>query len=238
MGTGRDLEENHLGKRPISPGRLTVGRSHAVLPQQHAYEHALQLGFEALLARPPSEEKLEALGACRESDTIRVQALNRVLLADLARRDVFVEGLGRAKRAWAVLCVHYLRADDVSVDLREVAFGRSADGRGYADVFQKRIVQRFLATSGRTSERFVELSERLQAKRLPGSGIRCRFDVLPRVSIIVVRYEGDEELEPGANLVYRADAERLLSVEDRVVSAELLLDTLAGKSIEEHPGGG
>jgi len=224
LGTGRDLEENRLAKRPIGP---------AVPAKQRPCEHALQVGFEALLASLPSEEKLEALGACRESDMIRVPALNRVLLADLAHRDVFVEGLGRARRAWAVLCVHYLCADDVSVDPREAAFGHFADCRVYAGVFQKRIVGRFIATSGRTSERFVELSEQLQAERLPGSGIRYRFCVLPRVPIVVVRHEGDYELGPGASLIYRADAERLLSVEDRVVSAELLLDTLAGKTIEE-----
>ena len=238
MGTGRGSEPKGSAEKPVSPAlAATPGQSSDIPPRQNPYEHALQVGFDTLLALPLSEDRLRSLGASLDSHTICVPALNRKLLVDLATRDVSVEGYGRARRAWAVLCVHYLCAADVSPDTREVAFGHFSDCRSYLDVFRKRIVERFLATTGRTAEQFAELSERLGGKRLPGPGLRYGFDALPRVPIIIVRHDGDDELGPDANVIYRTDVERLLPPEDRVVAAELLLNALAGKTIEEPAGG-
>ncbi|MDH7480570.1 MAG: DUF3786 domain-containing protein [Armatimonadota bacterium] len=202
-------------------------------PGQKPYDLALQIGLDALVESPPSKATLEALGARRKDNVIFVPALNRVLLVDLLRRDVFVEGNGKAKRKWAVLCVHYLASKDVSVDSREMTFNRFLDAQSYGIVYQKRIIGRFLATSGRTAEQFIKLSEELGGERLPEPGVRYRFFILPRVPVILVRYEGDEEIGPGANVIYQADVEHLLPAEDRVVSAELLLDALSGVDMME-----
>jgi len=204
---------------------------------QQPYELALKTGFETLLSRTPDDDRLRALGAVRQSNTIRVPALNRCLVVDLDAREVLVDGIGRARIGWAILVVHYLAAADVSSDEREVAFAHLADGRGYVGVFEKRIVGRFLATSGRSAERFAEMAAHLGAQSVPGSGVRYRFEVLPRVPIVIVRHEDDDELGPGASVIFRADIGHLLPVEDRVVSTELLLDSLAGKAIEESAGG-
>jgi len=206
-------------------------------PKQQPYEIAFEMGFDALLARMPSAEKLEALGATPESGVIKVLVLNRRVLVDTRDREVYVEGRAGARRAWALLVLHYLRAEDVSPDAREVSIGHFADCRGYLTVFGNRIIGRFLATVGRSPERFIELSEQLGGTRLSGPGTSYRFDVLPRVPITIIRHEGDEELGPGANVIYRADIERLLPPEDRVVIAELLLDALSGKPIEEQVEG-
>lgn len=211
------------------------GNSEQVPARQRAYDLALEMGFEALASRMPSDDRLRELGAVRQADTIRIPALSRSLVVDLGAKDVFVEGAGRARRTWAVLAVHYLCAEDVSVDEREVAFAHFVESRGYLNVFEQRIVGRFLATTGRTEERFAETAEQLHAECLPGSGLRYRFDVLPRVLIVIARFEGDAELGPGASVIYRADLERLLPAEDRVVATELLLDSLSGKNIEESP---
>ena len=167
---------------------------------------------------------------------IRLPVLNRRLCVDLERCLVWVYEAGRARAAWAVLAVHYLCADGFMPDPRPVSFGYFQDCRSYLDVFGKRITQRFLATAGRTAAEFIRLAERAGGTRLPGSGTGYRFDVFPRVPIAIVRYEGDDELSPGASVVYRADAERLLPAEDRVVAAEVLLDQLAGKPMDETGG--
>ena len=219
-----------------SQGAAETAQTCRIPPRQQPCERAFELGFESLLSHEPSAEKLEALGASRQQAVIRLPALHHHLLVDLDAREVNVEHGGRARRAWAILAVHHLCAADVSSDAREVSLGHFADSRGYLDVFAKRIIQRFLGTAGRSAQRFAECSEKLDATRMPGPGVFYRFDVFPRVPIVIVRYEGDDELGPGASVIYRADAEHLLPAEDRVVVAELLLDALSGKSIEEHPG--
>jgi hypothetical protein len=203
---------------------------------QRPYDLALRIGFETLAMQPPTAPGLADLGAVMEGDVIGVPALNRRLAIDLGRREARVDGAGLAKAVWAVLAVHYLCSTEAARDAREVSFSCFHDCRNYLSVFGKRIVARFLATTGRTARQFALAGERIGGVLLPGPGLCYRFDVLPRVPIVIARYEGDSEVTPGASVIYRADAERLLPPEDRVVAAELLLDALAGKSMSEEGG--
>ena len=226
------------------PGTMTgIGRgvhggdgAVAIPPRQRPYDQALQRGFEELRSGSSQPDRLAALGATREGGVIRIPVLNRALVVDLDQRTVMVEWDGSSKSVWAVLAVHYLCATDVTVDDRDVSFSYFSDCRSYLSVFGKRIVGRFLATSGRTAEQFIRASEALGGVRLPGSGMRYSFNVLPRIPVVIVRYDGDDELKAGASVVYRADAERLLPAEDRVVAVELLLDALSNKPMTENGG--
>ncbi len=213
---------------------VTVRQTCPVPPAQQPYEQAFALGFDVLTSRELSAERLQALGVARDGEIIRVPSLGRALLVDPARREVLVENSGKAKLSWALLALHYLCSDEVGLDTNEVSLKHFADCRNYCTVFEKRIVGRFLATSGRTRERFQELSEQLQATRVSSPGIGYRFDVLPRVPVTIVRHDEDEEFGPSASVLYRADAGHLLPAEDRIVAAEVLLDALSGKPMEER----
>lgn len=217
----------------IGRGVHGVGGAGAIPPRQRPYDQALQRGFDELL-RGSTQDNLASLGATRAGGVIRVTALNRVLIVDLDQRTVMVEGLGVARSVWAVLVVHYLCAGDVAVDDRDVSFSYFSDCRSYLSVFGKRIVDRFLATSGRSSESFSRLSDAIGGVRLQGSGMRYSFSILPRIPVVIARYDGDDEVKAGASVVYRADAERLLPAEDRVVAVELLLDALSNKPMTEN----
>lgn len=208
----------------------------SVPPPQRPYELALAAGLERLCARRWSAACLEGLGACLAGQQLAVTALGRRVIVDLERKTVGVDGSGVARAAWAVLITHYLCAEDWAVDMRDVAFAEFHDGSSYRSVFAKRITGRFLGTTGRTAEQFARAAETEGGLPVPGGGQGYRFFVLPRVPVTLIRYEGDDELRPGASVVYRADAGHLLSAEDRVVAAEVLLDTLAGKPMTE-PGG-
>lgn len=222
--------EEPLSKPPTDAG---AGQTCRIPPRQQPYEQAFELGFDSLMSLSPSDEQLGALGAVRRGSVIRIPALHHHLLIDQEAREVSVEDAGRARRAWAILALHYLCADDVSLDPREVSLGHFADCRGYLDVFANRIIRRFLGTAGRDPQLFAERAEQIGGARLERPGLAYRFDVFPRVPIVIVRYEGDDELGAGASVIYRADAEHLLPAEDRIVAAELLLDALSGKSLEE-----
>ncbi|MCX6995600.1 MAG: DUF3786 domain-containing protein [Kiritimatiellaeota bacterium] len=81
---------------------------------------------------------------------------------------------------------------------------------------------------------FAQAGAQFGGTHVPGRGTGYRFDIFPRLPVTLIRYEGDDEVGPGASVIYRADAERLLPAEDRVVAAELLLDALAGKPMSEE----
>lgn len=216
--------------------RLSQGSVRSAPPRQRPYEDAIQRGFEDLCSRVPSPDQLLFLGATRTADTIRLPALNRHLCVDLEKRQVRVDAGGSAHSSWAVLAIHYLCADNPVPDARPVSFSYFHDCSSYLSVFGKRITERFLATSGRTALQFALAGEQIGGTRVTGSGTGYRFDLLPCVPITLIRYEGDDEVGPGASVIYRADAEHLLPAEDRVVAAELLLDALSGKPMIENGG--
>jgi len=193
----------------------------------------LNVSFDALLAREQTPERLAKLGATRDGTTLRLPALNQHLLIDLDARDVLVEGQGRARVNWALLALHYLSADNLMEDAREVTLTHFADARGYLSAYNGRIIARFLGTVGRTDAGFRQAAERVGAVPLPSSGTSYRFDIFPRLPITVIRYEGDEDFPPGANIVYRADAGHLLPTEDRIVVAEVIIEALSGKPLYE-----
>lgn len=225
----------------INPNQEAVeadaGRPWPVPPRQQPYAIALALSFDTLTANPPSPEKLELLGAKIEREGIRLAVLNREVLVNVDKREVTVIGGGRARVAWALLVLHYLSAEDVTLDAREATLAHFSDSRGYLAVFGKRIVGRFLKSVGKTGELFAQKSEQIGGALIPSTGLCYQFNVLPRVPVAIVRHEGDEDFGAGANVIYRADIERLLPAEDRVVTAELLLDTLSGAPIDEREGG-
>ena len=205
-------------------------------PRQNPYDLALQRGMEALQNCAWTRDRCAALGVEVVAGVLRLPALGRTLCVDLAQRGVRVDGAGLARPAWAVLAVHYLCADDLALDAREVTFGDFPDCRTYLSVFGKRITGRFLATAGRTEERFRLSAAQIGGCPRPGPGAGYGFSVFPRVPITFVRYDGGDEFPAGASVIYHADLERLLPAEDRVVAAELLLDALAGKPMSENGG--
>ncbi|MHB9130854.1 MAG: DUF3786 domain-containing protein [Armatimonadota bacterium] len=215
----------------VSSATVATARAYPVPPRQRPYELALDLAFDVLSSRRFPNATLSALGGEWKSGIIRLPVLSQYLQIDLAQQEVIVEPAGHAKHSWALLVLHYLSAEDASLDLREVSLHHFDDCRGYLAAFERRIIGRFLATVGRTCEHFIEASEALGGTRQPGVGVSYRFVVLPRVPITITRYDEDEEFGPGANLLYRADIEVLLPPEDRVVIAEALLDALSGKSL-------
>jgi hypothetical protein len=54
------------------------------------------------------------------------------------------------------------------------------------------------------------------------------FKVFPRLPVMIVRFDGDGELPPGASFVYPDNAPALLPIEDVIVMSECLVDRLQG----------
>lgn len=206
-------------------------------PKQNPYGRAYELGFDALTALPLTAERQCALGVTVEGGAIYVPVFHHRLRVVPVEREVYLDTGGRVKRAWGLLALHYLSARELTLDTREVSLAHFDDCRGYLSVFNKRIISRFLATTGRSAAMFIERSEALRGTRRPGPGIGYRFSALPRIPITVIRHDDDEEFGADATVIYQADIAHLLPAEDRVVVVELLLEALGGKPIEEISGG-
>lgn len=190
------------------------------------------MSFDRLLARSPDEDQLAVLGAECNGGRIRVPSFGKQLLIDPDVRNVVVEGGGEAQDFWALLTLHYLVPAGLDFDAREVSLRHFPDCLGYLPAFEQQVLARFLATVGRSADTFIAASERAGGIRQPGSGVRFEFSVLPRVPLVIVRHDGDDEFDAAANVLYRADARHLLAAEDRIVAAELVFAMLTGNSLE------
>ena len=203
-------------------------RSFSPPPRQRPYDAAIKVAYASLRERDMTMDRMCRLGALLCEDGIQLPALHRQLLVRLDRDEVLVESCGPARYDWTLLALHYLSALDLSEDAREVTLSHFADARGYLAAYDRRIIKRFLTTVGATDEEFRQRAAQLHATEIPWNGTCFRFTIFPRLPLTVIRYEGDEEYPPGANIIYRADAQYLLPAEDRIVAAEMLINTLSG----------
>ena len=201
-------------------------------PSQH-YAQAMALGFDQVQGDLPSAEQAASLGITVDGQRLRVPALDRELIVDCDTRTITLTDGRPATEAWGILVLHYVQARNLQVDATPSSFAEFPDCQFYVSVFGGRIVNRFLYTIGRTAESFIEKGQALGATRLPGPDLSFRFAVFPTLPITITRFEGDDELPPGANVIYQADAVQVLPAEDRVVAAEQLLNVLAGKPMAE-----
>ena len=199
------------------------------LPRQTNYELAVSRAVEQLRHVPA--EDLKCLGAERlEDGRLRLPVLNAFFLVDSAAGKVESPEGEAVGVGWAILALHYLASPvKGAVPAATVSFGQIADGRGYMGPYNGRVIQRFLRTAGRTEHDFRCSAGRLGGEEVKGGDAAFLFRVFPLFPVTVVWHAGDEELGPGATMLYAKDAAARMCVEDIVVMSELLVGKLSGK---------
>lgn len=199
------------------------------LPQQTNYALAVAAAAEKLRAVPV--EDCAKLGAeALDDGRLKLPVLNAVFIVGPFAGMVALSGGDEVRVGWAVLALHYL-ASPVEGMRGEpaISFAQIPDGRGYATPYRGRVIERFLHTAGRTEEGFRTASQGLGGQPVDLGDAAFRFDVFPRFPITVVWHAGDDELPPGAGVLYVPDAAERFSAEDIVVMSELLIGKLTGK---------
>jgi len=198
------------------------------LPQQDNLIVAVSRGLAVL--RTQRDECLDWLGADRdERGRIRVRVLGQPMSVDDEAVGLVFEDGTPVEMRWQVLVIHYLSAA-VPVELtdQEIVFADIPDTRGYQDVYENRVIKRLCRTAGRTAEAFERAAQAIGGCRCPGEGdLAFRFDVLPRVSLRIVWFAGDEDFPPNAVFLFPSHVVHLLPAEDIVVLSELVVGRLA-----------
>jgi len=205
------------------------------LQKQNNYQQAFVKALEVVRGR--SDEELVELGSRRfEGRRYSLSVLNDVFMIDLAEGTVGLAD-GRADAAagslrmeWQVLALHYLAAPvPWIVGSSWVSFGDMREARGYDPVYRGRVLGRLCATAGRDREGFVRAAGGLGGEPADMGDEGFKFQVFPRLAVVIVWYAGDEEFEPGSSFLYPSNIMSFLSVEDVVVLSERLVGRLQGK---------
>jgi len=197
--------------------------------KQSNYQLAVEQGYDRVQARDPAA--LDQLGAIPAGPQVfSLPVMNRDIVIDLVQRRM-VESHTDAPVdiRWQILILHYV--DGPAAPSHSDAwrsFADFPDARGYEHVYQARVISRLCRTVGRSRDTFVEACLREGGIPVMSAEQTYYFKVFPRLPLIVVRYDGDGELPPGASFVYPDNAPALLPIEDVIVMSECVVDRLQG----------
>jgi hypothetical protein len=199
------------------------------LPQQTNYAVAIKRAAETLRA-VPAEDCVKLGATLLDDGCYSLPVLNVRFLVDPAAGKVTLAEGDEVRVGWAILALHYLISPVLTMRGEpQISFAQIPDGMGYASPYRGRVIERFLHTAGRTDESFRAAAEGVGGVPVRLGDAAYRFDVFPTFPITIIRYAGDDELPPGASMLYVADAAGRFSVEDIVVMSESLISKLSGK---------
>ena len=164
------------------------------------------------------------------SGMFAVPVLNRVY--DVSYPGGFVRLRGseqKVKHAAGLLVLHYLvHADGHPCAGRWVSFRDLSDGLIYESAFRGRVEPPLLGAFGDRPERLQAAAKTLGARPICFGDVGLAFQVLPRLSMAVVLYLGDDELPPSIRVLYDGAAGHYLPTEDLAIQGGLLVGALFG----------
>jgi hypothetical protein len=211
----------------------------AVPPPQRNYDEAAARAVAAVRAQPA--EQLEWLGASPAGQGWTIAVLNEIWTVELDG-GVVCDSAGRSVGPWwRVLTLHYLGvSSQPAQEPPTVTFADLPGGRGYASVYQQRVIGRLCRTVGRDGGTLRQAGQALGGSILrgdaPAGDLTMEFQVYPRLRVRLAWYAGDDELSPSAAMLLPANIESFFCLEDIVVLSERLVARLAAGG-ERKPRG-
>jgi hypothetical protein len=132
-----------------------------------------------------------------------------------------------------VLLLHYLRGSlnaGTGGNAGEwVSFQDLPDGRFYMDAFLKRAKAPLVSTFGADPKKLVELASRIySAAHAEFGDFSMTIKALPRVPVVLVLWEGDDEFPPEGNILFNRGISGILSAEDIAWLAGAVVYPLVG----------
>ncbi len=128
-----------------------------------------------------------------------------------------------------ILILHYFKSVPFVDDHYKWISFREIPGTGfYYSAFLKRAIDPLKKVFGREIDKFIKASEILKGKKLDVGDAGFEFWVFPRVPIQLILWEGDDEFPPDANILFRSSVDMILSPEDIVWAASLLVYKMIG----------
>jgi hypothetical protein len=187
------------------------------------YEEALQQGMEKLGARDGAEAS-RCAGCTMEGDAILVPFFQKIFVVRDGGRSVTDARTSRPVRAVEhILAVHYLAtADGSPVDSTGTSFGEIPGGRFYEAVLRARSVVPLIRQFQNDGDAFERACVAAGGRRMPGSGFAMQFQAFPRVGVTCTYWPGEEEMPPGAGIVFDRSVPSYLPLEDVAVLGEYL----------------
>ena len=114
-----------------------------------------------------------------------------------------------------VLILHYLTAKNITVPTGKWVAYREIPGAGfYFSAFAKRAIDPLKKVFGRNTQALKTAAEKLSATAIDVGDAGFEFQLMPQIPMQMILWEGDDEFEPEANILFDQKVGDILSPED------------------------
>jgi hypothetical protein len=127
-----------------------------------------------------------------------------------------------------VLCHYLLQAKGTAPACEIITFRQIPDGHFYDAAFQQRTRAPFLSVFGERPDLFRASAEQLGGVPVATGDAGMSFQVLPKVPVQLILWQGDEELPAESTILFDATISDYLPAEDIAVLSGMLVYRLIG----------
>ncbi|MCL5982289.1 MAG: DUF3786 domain-containing protein [Firmicutes bacterium] len=164
----------------------------------------------------------------REESSFVVPLLGQNYLVSYPEGLVTRQGTGEeAPLATAILLLHYLSwSTGVPLSGSWISYKELQGGAVYIDPFSNRAVLPFVKNFGGRPREFARAAQLLGGEKTSHGHLSYRIPSLPRVPLLYILWEGDEEFPPSGTILFDRHANEYLHTEDYAVLAGMTAGAL------------
>jgi len=160
---------------------------------------------------------------------LRLRVIDRECLVDPQSRSARWTTGTRAElgRHLQILVLHYVLGSGKAQLANRLASFRDFEGGAiYYAAFKARSVDLLVREFGARSDTLRHVGDAIRAEQLRMNGVGMRVSFFPKLPITVHLWPGDDEVPPSANVLFDANAGKILPTEDLSVAAGVLVRRL------------
>jgi hypothetical protein len=180
------------------------------------YMTALDLAWSKL-----TDSNIQALsadaGASFHNSEISLPTFNQVITIDITTKSMRI-GSEELAIFDKILALHYLLGCDRSKPTGNlISFAQAPGGEVYYSAFKKRSIDRLAEMFGDDPESLLKAGSLLGGQALEMATAAVQLFVYPMLPVVVLIWQGDDEVATAANLLFDESAARILATEDLAV---------------------
>jgi len=205
------------------------------LTKQKNYQQAFDLA-SALIKGLDLEERARRAGAQyqkgKDGDEVIIQFFSEPYHLRFPQVEFYSPSKMAVSLVTRTILLHYLITSDGSpLSGTWVGYKDIPGGLLYASVFGRRVTDPLAKKFGRSAKSFLDIGTRLGGTPGGVGDASLAFQVLPRIPLQYVLWEGDDEFPPNVQLLFDASVDHHLTLEDIVV-----LGQMATRRLLHSPG--
>lgn len=191
-------------------------------------DDVVKAAWKDLESRNPEVIADHAVGELKDS-VLELPFLGMHYSIDLEKQEVRSDDGSITNRFFATLILHYLVGVDESGLTGElVSFRDFWGGEAYYGAFMSRAIQPIKKALADSPQELEILAKKIGGRKADHGDVSVEIPVFPKILLVVIIWEGDEEIPGTANILFDRVAGHILHTEDLAAIGELTAKMLVG----------